>query len=38
MQTREASGVLRLVAQTTATVNRLVLRHSTFKQAYRGGI
>jgi DNA-binding transcriptional LysR family regulator len=34
MQTREASGVLRLVAHTTATVNRLVPLTSTFKRTY----
>ncbi|TDN61210.1 LysR substrate binding domain-containing protein [Paraburkholderia sp. BL10I2N1] len=34
MQTREPSGVLRLVAHTTATVNRLVPLISTFKRKY----
>ena len=33
-QTREASGVLRLVAHTTATVNRLVPLISTFKHKH----
>jgi DNA-binding transcriptional LysR family regulator len=33
-QTREASGVLRLVAHTTATVNRLVPLISSFKRAH----
>ncbi|WP_028227018.1 LysR family transcriptional regulator [Paraburkholderia ferrariae] len=34
VQTREASGVLRLVAHTTATVNRLVPLISSFKRAH----
>jgi DNA-binding transcriptional LysR family regulator len=34
MQTREPSGVLRLVAHTTATVNRLVPLISTFKRRH----
>ncbi|MFM0166767.1 LysR family transcriptional regulator [Paraburkholderia sediminicola] len=34
VQTREPSGVLRLVAHTTATVNRLVPLISTFKHKY----
>lgn len=33
-QTREASGVLRLVAHTTATVNRLVPLIASFKRAH----
>ncbi|WP_322048555.1 LysR family transcriptional regulator [Paraburkholderia sp. J67] len=33
-QTREANGVLRLVAHTTATVNRLVPLISSFKRAH----
>lgn len=34
VQTREASGVLRLVAHTTATVNRLVPLIASFKRAH----